>query len=226
MNHLSYIALFFLLKQTVYHGTGYIDRLFDWHSRDDRKLLSSYAMSAVHTAACLGYPLYNLYQNKNNFVDNFTHYDNQLYYLSTSYYIVDLFYAIVEQQTEFIIHHGLTMFIEGYLKAYRMPLLFNLSLLIAETTNPYLILWSLAKHKKYTLFGKINAFTTYSYAFIRMFCLPVFTVISYYRLCQSQELSTFNKVFVGAFAVVFNAGGFYWARGLLRGYRKWKRKQN
>ena len=54
MNHPSYIAFFFLLKQTIYHGTGYIDRLFDWHSRGDRKLLSSYAMSAVHTMACLG----------------------------------------------------------------------------------------------------------------------------------------------------------------------------
>ena len=225
MNHLSYTALFLLLKQSIYHGTGYIDRLTDWHSKDDRKMLSSYSISLIHTLICLALPIYNLYYNNNNFIDNYSYYDIQLHHISMAYYVVDLFYAIVEKQKEFIIHHSLTMFIEEYYYYNNMPLLLNLSLLIGETTNPYLILWTLSKHKKYDLFGKINGFTTYSYAFVRLLCIPVLTAVSYYKICKNQEVSILNKAVIGGFSFIFNCGGIYWARGLLRGYKKWKKKQ-
>ena len=99
-----------------------------------------------------------------------------------------------------------------YLLLNNMPLIFNTVLLVGESTNPLLITWTLSKYKKYKLFNKINKPTTYSYAFVRMFCLPIVSAGTCYSLYKQPNVSIMNKGIVTGLALM---EGRYWAYNML-----------
>lgn len=223
MNTIIFSGLFFATRNLIYKYGPILVK--DWKSEKDKNMLANYSMSSIHTFFCLVLPLYNLYKNNNNFYDNYTYFDKLLYDISISYYLVDLGYVLLDNQSEFIIHHILTIGIENYLLLNRMPFIFNTVMLVGESTNPLLIAWTLSRYKKYELFNKINKLTTYSYAFIRMLCLPIISTKTCYSLYKRSDVSIINKSIITGFVLVFNTGGIYWASNLLKGYWKWKKKQ-
>lgn len=223
MNIIIFSGLFFSFRNTVYKYIPILAK--DWKSDEDKNMLANYSMSTIHTLFCIVLPLYNLYNNNNNFYDNYTFFDKLLHDISISYYLVDLGYALLYNHPEFIIHHSLTMGIEMFLYLNNMPLIFNTVFLVGESTNPLLITWTLSKYKKYELFNKINKLTTYSYAFVRMFCLPLISTGICYSLYKQPDVSIMNKGIVTGLSLVFNGGGIYWACNMLKGYWKWRRKQ-
>lgn len=152
---------------------------------------------------------------------------------SMSYFVADVFYLLFDYSTQgkpqlqYFVHHAVCI---GYISVCQTAGIgaqtVCAALMMAETTAPCQNAWYFSKEiKRMEVHATMSHIYTISYLAVRCVLAPLWSAHIIYFMVSMPNKFGGAVMPMATCIVVINAGGIWWSRSLIAGYRKFLNKQ-